>query len=231
MIKLLNGIDISHHNKNMKNTAAINNFDFVIMKASEGATFRDSALKLYDIALDTKTLRGYYHFARPENGNSPRGEALNFIYAITEYLDKKPLLALDVEAGALNYKDLDNWCYEWARIVYEYTGVKPLIYCSESETYRFKKVADFGCGLWVAKWSNNKPSKISPWKFWAIWQYSDRGNISAVRTDMNYFNGTREQFIKYCEVVNNGESGGDSDNTRNRSAIPKRGSRKTTPDK
>ena len=212
---MLSGIDISHHNKNMKDVSAINDFDFVIMKASEGCTYQDTSRKQFSMALNEDTLRGYYHFARPENGNSARGEAMNFIYAVSPYLNKKPLLALDVEAGALNFKDLDNWVEEWCKVVMEYTHVKPLIYTSEAETYRFKKAAALGCGLWCAKWSNNKPKKISPWKFWAIWQYSSKGNVSAVRTDLNYFNGTREQFVKYCEAVNNGKkNSGDTDNTR-----------------
>lgn len=216
---MLKGIDISHHNKNMKDLKAINDFDFVIMKASEGVTFQDSARKQFMMALDPDRLFGFYHFARPENGNSARGEAMNFIYAISQYLDRRPLLALDVEAGALRFSDLDNWVEAWVKTVYEYTGVKPLIYCSEAECKRFKKAADFGCGLWVAKWSNNKPKKITPFKLWAIWQYSDSGICSAVRTDMNYFNGSADQFRKYCEVVRNGETSEDSDNSGNRKTL------------
>lgn len=198
---MIKGIDISHHNKNMKDPVQIKTFDFVIMKASEGATYRDPALSYYmNILEDGKAVTGFYHFARPENGNSPQAEAENFLRTIRNY--KPPfILALDVEAGALNYKDLDNWTCDWCKYVYKSTGIKPMIYCSEAECKRFKKCAEFSCGLWVAKWSNNRPSsaKIKPWKIWAIWQYSDKGIVSGVRTDLNYFNGDKNQLLKYAE--------------------------------
>ena len=197
---MLSGIDISRHNRNMKNLIDINKFDFVIMKASEGATYKDTSVSAYICALDKNTLRGFYHFARPENGNSAKAEASNFVSTVLKYLDGKSLLAIDVEAGALRYPDLDSWVLEFCKYVYSATGIKPLIYCSEAETKRFKKCAEFSCGLWVAKWSALKPSKknIKPWEFFAIWQYTNKLVLSGVRVDGDKFNGTIEQYIKYC---------------------------------
>lgn len=197
---MLKGLDISHYNKNMKDIRTINKYDFIIMKATEGATYRDPALSFYMSILDKKVLKGFYHFARPENRNTAKAEASNFLSSILKYIDGRTLIALDVEAGALKFKDLDKWVYDFCKHVYDVTGIRPLIYCSEAECYRFKKAAELGCGLWVAKWSLTKPSKnkIKPWKFWAIWQKSDREIVSGVRCDLDLFNGTREQYIKYC---------------------------------
>lgn len=197
---MIYGLDISHHNKNMKDIRELNKFDFIIMKSSEGATYKDPALSFYLSILNKNMLKGFYHFARPENGNSAKAEASNFLSSILKYMDGKSILALDVEAGALNYKDLDKWVYDFCKVVYNATGIKPLIYCSEAECKRFKKAAAFGCGLWVAKWSITKPSKtkIKPWEFWAIWQKSSNKIVSGVRCDYNVFNGSKEQFIKYA---------------------------------
>lgn len=202
---MLKGLDLSHHNKNMKNIRVINKYDFVILKASEGATYRDPALSFYMSVLEKDKLKGFYHFARPENRNSARAEASNFLSSILKYIDGRSILALDVEAGALRYKDLDKWVHDFCVIVYEATGIKPLIYCSEAECYRFKKAAELGCGLWVAKWGLTKPtkSKIKPWTFWAIWQKSNREVVSGVRCDLNYFNGTKTQYLKYCQSEDN----------------------------
>lgn len=199
---MLKGVDISRHNRNMKNPADLNSLDFVIMKASEGATYRDASIMFYNSVLDTDTLKGFYHFGRPDNGNSAKSEASNFVSSILKYIDDKTILALDLEDKALNVPCLDDWALEFAKYVYSATGKKIMIYCSLSEVYRFKKCAKFDCGLWVAKWSHLKPTKkqIKPFEVFAIWQDTNRYKFSGQLVDHDLFNGSREQFLKYSEV-------------------------------
>jgi lysozyme len=205
---MLSGIDISHHNKNMKDPNCITRFDFVIMKASEGQGFKDRSVKDYTTILKQKKnpLIGFYHFARPEINSDPWDEARNFIEAVTPYLNMKPILALDVEARALTVPMLDSWCLMLCMHVKRVLGITPLIYCSAAETKRFKQCCDWGCGLWVAKWSDKISKKdIKPWEFWAIWQKTSNTILSAVRVDTDVFNGTKEQFLKYAEVIEDGK--------------------------
>lgn len=206
MGKQLIGIDVSHHNSKMADMRDINALDFVIMKASEGRSYRDRSLPVWLAHLGDNKLKGFYHFCRAELGNSPIDEAQNFLGAVEYAIDGQALIALDIEAGALRVKNIDEWALVWCEYVYNQTGIKPLIYCSEAETKRFKKCAQWGCGLWVAKWSNNKPKDIKPFKLWAIWQDSSSYLISRVRCDHDIFNGTREQYLKYCEDLRDGES-------------------------
>lgn len=198
---MINGIDISHHNCNMKNLHDLNLMDFVIMKATEGIRFKDPKMPLYMNVLDENRLYGFYHFARPDLGNAPELEAFHFINTVKKYLSNRSILALDVEAGALNCPDLDIWCCTWAQVVELETGILPMIYLSTTETKKLPMTANLGCGLWAAKWGN-KPTKkqIEPWAFWAIWQFTNNGNFSGVRCDLDVFNGTRDQFMKYCKV-------------------------------
>lgn len=203
---MLKGIDISHHNKNMKDLDDILKYDFVILKASEGKGFRDPFLSNYMNVLRNPEytkwpLIGLYHFARPEL-NDPEEEAKHFLQVVKS-VNCKAILALDVEGRALTVPFLDNWCLSFLEYVYRATGIKMLIYCSAAETKRFKLCAKWGAGLWVAKWGF-KPTKkdISPWDIWAIWQYTSSGICSAVRVDENFFNGDKSQFLKYCEVLN-----------------------------
>lgn len=197
---MIKGLDISHHNKNMKDPYAINKYDFVIMKASEGRNYRDSALSYFMMHLDPGHLKGFYHYARPEINSDPKAEASNFVSSILKYIDDKSIVALDAEGAALNVKNLDDWCYKWCEYVFQSIGKMPLIYTSEAYTQLFDKTSSFGCGLWCAKWSNNKPKKIKPWEFFAIWQKTNNEIVSGVRCDLDYFNGTKEQYLKYCEV-------------------------------
>ena len=218
---MLKGLDLSHHNKNMKNLADINSYDFVILKASEGKSYKDPFCKKWLSYLTANSLKGFYHFARPECGNSPEAEATNFLNAISGV--KKPfVIALDVEAGALGFKKLDDWTFKWCDIVYKKTGIKPLIYCSEAETIRFKKCANYSCGLWVAKWGVNKPKSIKPWEFWAFWQYTNNGVCSAVRVDENYFNGNKVQFLKYAGVNDESENSNSNNSTDRRASASRK---------
>ena len=198
---MLKGIDISHHNFNMKNLYDINLKDFVLIKATEGKRFKDNRMPNYMHVLRPDMLYGFYHFARPDLGNDPEDEALHFISYIRKYISDRSLLALDVEGDALHVKDLDKWCATFAQVVDIETGILPLIYCSITETKKFKACAALGCGLWAAKWGNKPTSKqLEPWDFWAIWQYSDNEIFSGVKVDADIFNGTREQYMKYCKV-------------------------------
>lgn len=198
---MLNGIDISHHNFNMWNPSDLNQMDFIIMKATEGVRFKDNKLPIYMNVLNADKLYGFYHFARPDLGNDPEDEAEHFVSYIRKYISDRSILALDVEAAALNAPNLDRWCATWAQIVDIETGILPMIYTSAAETKRFPSVASLGCGLWVAKWGRKPTAKqIEPWPFWAIWQFSNSGNFSGVRCDLDVFNGTREQYMKYCKV-------------------------------
>lgn len=213
---MLSGIDISHHNSNFKDPACICKYDFVILKATEGRGYKDTYLKNYMNVLtssDKRPLIGFYHFARPEINSNPWDEANNFLSVVNRYLDLKPVLALDVEARALTVPFLDDWCVDFCTIIYQNTGIKPLIYCSSSETWRFKKCAAFGSGLWAAKWSDKISKKdIKPWDFWAIWQNSSSYILSGVRVDTDVFNGTREQFLKYGEDSLNGKENDQASN-------------------
>ena len=205
MMTMLNGIDISHHNRNMANLQDLNLLDFVIMKATEGIRFRDPKMKLYMNVLNDDKLYGFYHFARPDLGNNPGAEAEHFVNTVLPYISERSILALDVEADALNVGNLDAWCSTWVQCVDILTGILPMIYISQSECKKLPATSALGCGLWVAKWVKTLSSKptqkqIDPWPFWAIWQFTSSGNFSGVRCDLDVFNGTREQWMKYCKV-------------------------------
>lgn len=198
---MLNGIDISHHNFYMQDLNHLNFLDFVIMKATEGVRFRDPKMPTYMKVLRDDMLYGFYHFARPDLDNDPEDEAEHFVNTVRRYISDRSILALDVEGDALNVPNIDAWCATWAQIVDIETGILPMIYISTSQTKKFPATAALGCGLWAAKWGN-KPTKkqMEPWDFWALWQWSSQGNFSGQRVDCDQFNGTREQYMKYCKV-------------------------------
>lgn len=193
----MKGIDISKYQKDISN---FNGVDFVIVKATEGVGYVDKSCDtLYQKAKAQGKLLGIYHFARPDLGNSAEQEADYFIDNVKGYLNEA-ILVLDWEAKALNYPV--SWAKAFLDRVYARTGVKPMIYMSESfvNDRDWSSVANADYGLWVAKYSNNKPN-CKWWKFYAIWQYGDNGNINGYApVDVDEFYGDRQAWLKYANA-------------------------------
>ena len=168
-------------------------FDFVIMKASEGVTITDSkAASHYKKAQSLGKLTGFYHYARPEY-NTAAKEAQYFVSIVKPYIGKS-ILALDYEGKALAYGA--SWAKQWLDKVYELTGVKPVIYLQGSVVKDYKAILDADYGLWVAHWGVSSP-RIAPWPFYTLWQY--RGDP----LDLDYFNGDKATWNKYAAVKGN----------------------------
>ena len=186
---MLRGCDVSSWQSPSDWSAA--DYDFVIMKASEGVTITDSqAAAHYKKAQRAGLLTGFYHYARPEYNTAER-EAEYFASIIRPYIGKS-ILALDYEGTALAYGQA--WAKRWLDKVHELTGVKPLIYLQGSAVGNYKTVCDADYGLWVAHWGVDSP-RIGPWHTWALWQY--RGDP----LDLDYFNGDRDAWMKYAGAV------------------------------
>ena len=195
---MLKGVDISRWQKGKIDKEFIDKQDFVIMKASEGKSSKDSMLdKWYDMVHgysdgepDQDKCYGFYHYARPEKYTALE-EAKNFLKLVRHHAGEA-IFALDWEYKALDYPI--ERAKEWMDIVYTETGVRPVIYIQGSKTKDCDIIAQANYGLWVAHWNATKPN-IGAWDRWAIWQYKVDMNPNV---DLDYFNGTKEQWKKYC---------------------------------
>lgn len=173
------GCDIS----NWQGVGAGDGYDFVIIKATEGYGYVDPKCdQHYQRAKANGQLRGVYHFARPDLGNSAVTEADWFVDNIQGYI-KDAVLVLDWECSTWNV----GWAKEWLDRVYSRTGVRPMIYMSASviSQYNWNDVVNGNYGLWIAGYPaqydvpnpptpdcGDMPYNIGPWPFWAIWQYT-----------------------------------------------------------
>ena len=186
---MLKGIDISHHNKYQIRDGVIDfsNYDFVMMKATEGRGYHDPMMEDYVAKLGEDQLYGFYHFARPDL-NTPYEEAKNFCDAIGEY-GYGAMLALDWEAKAVKY-DL-SWAVEWLNEVEKKFNKKPLFYCSSYYTKKLAPILANNNGLWVAHYTKANKPKVYTYPFYAMWQYTSEPY------DKDYFNGTRSTWMKY----------------------------------
>lgn len=170
--------------------------DFCIVKASEGNTIKDPKFhqhldrcKFVNIGLV-----GAYHYAH--TADKPEEDAALFLHQIhtRAELGENMILALDLEGEDLARANSLEWSRRWLDIVYADTGIKPLLYTSASYTKKMGIIVEGDYGLWVAHWNVKKPS-TGAWPFWAVWQYTVENNA----LDLDYFNGTKEQYLKYCK--------------------------------
>ena len=200
--KMMQGCDLSHWDAGRyKNILMDETTKFVIIKATEGKTgfdrYCDILYNFYTSVHDRigtpaeDRLYGFYHYAHPEL-NKPEEEARNFLSRVGHHAGKA-MFCLDWEGRA--WKCSPRWARAWLDYVYRETGVKPLLYTSSSYLSNLGCVAEGDYGLWVAAYRKQKPAKVTPWKFAAMWQYS------STPYDHDLFYGNEETWRKYITPV------------------------------
>ncbi|MEY8001444.1 GH25 family lysozyme [Clostridium sp. Mt-5] len=180
---MIKGIDISNLNGpiNMNLIKNAGN-SFVIAKATEGSTFVD---KFYnDNIKKAKALglvTGAYHFGNFTTIAKVIQEA-NFFKQIVEGTNAD-FVVLDFEQQCSG--DMTDACLEFLKIAS--TVAPALIYCNPSyiKAYLNSKIAKYP--LWIAHYGVSSPSTVL-WPNYAIWQYSEKGQISGIGgyLDLNY---------------------------------------------
>lgn len=216
-----NGIDISNHQGSMDLAKVLKQTktDFVICKSTEGVKFVDKYCDKFMVTAQGAGKQvGFYHFARPE-WNSAKAEAEFFLRQTKGYFGKG-IPVLDWESsGKSNVK----WAKEWLDYIYDKTGVKPVIYMSESvvNAYNWKAVADKGYGLWVARYRDynidrnydmstcGKKPVVKWWSFYMMWQWTSVGRLNGYsgNLDCDVFYGdskTWDAYVKCAQITTGG---------------------------
>lgn len=203
----LKGIDISKWQTGIDLSKV--DCDFVIVKATEGIGYVDRKCdSFYQQAKRLGKKLGFYHFARPRNDAAREAQ---YFYNNTKNYFGEAIPILDWEAE--NKSDV-AWAKRWLDEVYRLSGVKPLIYMSESvaNAYNWSSVANADYGLWVAKYRDNNPDynynmanagtrpRVKWWKFYCMWQWTSTGRLNGYNgnLDCNVFYGDGTTWDKYA---------------------------------
>lgn len=146
----MNGIDVSGWQP--PNITGMVDYDFVIIKATEGTSYvSPNCDKQYQIAKTREKLIGVYHFLK---GNDPVAEANFFVDNVQGYLGEA-ILVLDWEANAINMGR--EWLRSVIKQVKKRTKSGIMIYGSLSPmtAHDIAGIAkDEGVKLWVAAYPN-----------------------------------------------------------------------------
>lgn len=197
MAKCLEGVDVSKWQSLAECKRVFPSCDFVILKATEGQSLKDETLddKMKLAKQCGVELFGLYHFYNSRK--TAKQNADNFIETAKNYLgNNDTLLVCDIEQKHAEVLHIfDTEIIEFCNIVFEETGIKPLIYTNSYNVRKMQKCLDNDFGLWVAHYGKTKPNTYMYGNMWAIWQYTNRP------LDKNYFNGNKKQYLAYCKQV------------------------------
>lgn len=195
---MIAGVDVSGWQTVAEFKAHWNPSMFAMIKATEGVGFKSDRLDpIYSVVAEGSPtiqakdrLYGFYHYGRPDLGNSPEAEAKWFLDTVGHHKGYA-FFALDWEGEALH--TAADWPIKWLAYVKKETGFNPLFYINQSTENSgvYNAVHKNGYPLWLAAWVE-KP-QLKYWSSWCIWQYKDKP------IDSDWFDGTVEDWHKLCK--------------------------------
>ncbi|MDE6463232.1 MAG: hypothetical protein K2L16_01180 [Muribaculaceae bacterium] len=194
------GIDISAHNGSVCfDSIAAAGVDFVYLKASEGASFRDPAFRSnYDSARRAGLAVGAYHFFRFDCDG--RRQAANILAAIDSCRLDLPV-AIDIEEWgnpADIATDIVIGRLQTMEAMLRGAGRRVIFYTNKNGYSRFVRAAFPGNPapeLWICSFTDPPLAHND----WSLWQHSHLGRVPGVNNpvDLNTFNGSRARFRRW----------------------------------
>lgn len=202
---MIKGIDISKYQGILNFADVKNNFEFIIIKSTEGNGYVDPQFHANQVGLRaTGICLGYYHFARPDLGNPAVTEADWFLKTIGTLQDGE-MLCLDYESSWSG--DVVTWCKIFLDEVFAKTKCRPLIYLNQNlaKIHTWKPIIDGNYGLWLADYDYNPDGGVpqTQWPTVAIKQYSNKLPYGSLAVDGDVFYGDVNTFKQYGVKLNN----------------------------
>ena len=190
------GIDVSSHNGMMNlDAAAKDGVEFIFIKASEGATFRDENFRLnYSKARHAGMKTGAYHFFRFDVDGV--AQAVNFLGAVG-YRKLDLGLAIDVEKhGNPEGVPPDSITHRLTQMVdyLNLMGHRITFYTNRDGYFDYLAQSFPGTPLWICSFSET-PINAE----WTFWQYDHHGQIDGIKgdVDLNVFCGNRHEWENF----------------------------------
>lgn len=188
------GIDVSSNNGNVDwAQVAQAGFTFAYARATLGKESNDETFEANRRGAMAHGLRfGAYHLPYP--GNSSAEQQADHFLRVATPQSGDLLPAIDIEnktpkdegEAKFSRNDLVNWFRHWLAAVEAKIGAKPIIYTNPSWWSSRLQNADLsGHPLWLAHYTEGKPTIPRPWQAFAIWQHSDHGQIGRHAFDLN----------------------------------------------
>ena len=171
---------------------------FSIVRATMGEEGIDADFhKRWAEARQDGLVRGAYHFFHGKEDAAL--QAKHFVKTVVLKKGDLPLI-VDIERTPenkqLSAKVLSQKLRTFVDIVYQKTGIRPIIYTSP-KFWNDSFDESFGeHPLWVAEYEVDAPHATKGWKGWTFWQHTEKGKMPGVDgfVDQNWFQGSVEEL-------------------------------------
>jgi lysozyme len=195
------GIDVSYHQstidwRRVRKAGVL----FAFIRVSDGSTFADPLFERnWSKARPTGILRGAYQYFRPDENAVAQADLL--IDAIKRDPGELPPV-IDVETtGGRSPSQIKRAIETWLKRVREKLGVEPVIYTGPDFWKTEVGNADLTSQpLWIAHYTTGCPTVPAPWKTWAFWQHTDRGEVPGITgaVDLDVFAGSFTELEEFA---------------------------------
>lgn len=207
----MNFIDISNWQNgiDLETLFRENPLDGVIIKATEATGYVNPNFKAWaEWLIANGKPFGVYHYL---DGLDAVAEARYFYDTVQPYIGKCVPCA-DYEEHAAMQKGT-AWLKDFLDEFYRLSGVKCLIYCSQSVTQsqNFNEIARDGYRLWMAQYADFSPvygflenpwhnGSVAPFTGWVMQQYTSCGVLNGWKSylDLDRFYGNAEDWNALC---------------------------------
>ncbi|ERK31452.1 GH25 family lysozyme [Clostridium intestinale] len=197
---MIKGIDISNHQPSVDFNALKNSVQVVIMKATEGVTYKDPLLEShYQKAKEIGFPVGFYHFM--SESTSPLEQAEAFYKAIKDK-QYEILPCLDIETNNQNRSSsqITDRCLEFLNKFKELSAIDCMIYTGgyfgrdnlDSRIKRYK--------AWIAHYGVSSPMSTG-FNEVVGHQYTSSGNVHGINGNVDLNNFTEGIFINVQQPI------------------------------
>ena len=189
------GIDLSHHNGAVDLTLIADSIDFLYLKASEGATWRDPMYNTYYSQAKTAGIPvGAYHFFNFTIDG--RLQAENFLWHTRHHsLNLPPVIDVEThtQASQPDHKVITRLT-DMITTLRE-AGHDPLIYTHRYGIERFVEPLEIEPKprVWISSFTDPPLPDTTDW---VIWQYSNVGTMPGISGDVDLNVARNTDFIR-----------------------------------
>lgn len=197
---MIKGIDISNHQPSVDFNALKNSVQVVIMKATEGVTYKDPLLEShYQGAKAAGFQVGFYHFMSESSSPSQQAEAFYNAIKDKQY---EILPCLDIETNNQNRSasQITDRCLEFLNKFKELSGIDCMVYTGGyfGRDNLDKRIKSYKA--WIAHYGVSSPMSTG---FNEIvgHQYTSSGNLHGINGNVDLNNFTEGIFINSQPIV------------------------------
>ncbi|MDE6643984.1 MAG: hypothetical protein K2K27_07775 [Muribaculaceae bacterium] len=189
------GLDLSAHNGDVNFDSIAANYDFVILKATEGGNWTDRSFETNFMKAHEAGLKvGAYHYFRFDRDGLP--QAINIYNTLYNKRLDLPV-AIDVEDHGNPHGIERSVVIDRLRQLVDFLvnhNVRLMFYTNKLGYSRYVENDFSEYPLWISSFTD--PPIHTPWTFW---QYTHSGKVVGVSgsADINLFNGSQNDFEKF----------------------------------